>query len=144
MLAITKSYFRLKNLCFLEKCEIIVWNKCRTFDLESGVFVGSGKEKEKFKSPGPTISNMKKAFRISILKTYKNCFLHYFFLFFFNVFWYLFFITEMVELDSPTLTYCGNEEKQKQVFSFMGVSELSMFMDVRMLWMIITKILITE
>lgn len=50
----------------------------------------------------------------------------------------------MVELDSPTLTYCGNEEKQKQVFSFMGVSELCMFMDVRMLWMIITKILITE
>lgn len=107
------------------------------------MFIGSGKEKGKFNSPGPTISSMKKTFRISILKAYKNCFLHYFFLFLLMVFDF-FSITEMVELDSPTLTYCGNEEKQKQVFSFMGVSELCMFMDVRMLWMIITKILITE
>ena len=50
---------------------------------------------------------------------------------------------EMFELGSPTPTYCDNEEKKKQVISFMSVSELWMSMDVRMLWMIIIKILIT-
>ena len=59
------------------------------------------------------------------------------------MFFDFFFIMEMVELGRPNPTYCDNGEKKKQVISFMGVNKLRMFMDVRMLWMIIIKILIT-
>ena len=99
--------------------------------LESGSFIAVDKEKEIFSSPGAATSSMKKILWIYILKTSGKCLLHYFFLIF-DVFW-LFSHNENGWTRYPYSHHSDNEERQKQVISFISVSELSMFVEVRML-----------